>query len=142
MWLGLHGTPAAANNPHVSYVGLVFESVDQARQFNGFIKNRDQRLLLLCKCAKKPFDSRNHPMTKGSTGENGMGCTKHTLYYPYAYPQNRQMTAEARETMLDLVRYSSASLSTIASVINTTFGLDVYNRTDNYTQRKGTSQSS
>ncbi|KAK9333649.1 hypothetical protein V1520DRAFT_331333, partial [Lipomyces starkeyi] len=47
---------------------------------------------------------------------------------PLAYPENRPMTAESRETMLDLVRHSSASLSTIASVLNTTYGLSLLGR--------------
>ncbi|KAK9324941.1 hypothetical protein V1517DRAFT_316143, partial [Lipomyces orientalis] len=29
-------------------------------------------LLLFCKCAKKPFNNRNLPQTKGSTGDNGL----------------------------------------------------------------------
>ncbi|KAK9354952.1 hypothetical protein V1523DRAFT_424544 [Lipomyces doorenjongii] len=44
---------------------------------------------------------------------------------PLAYPENRPVTAESRETMLDLVRRSSACLSTIASVLNTTYGLSL-----------------
>ncbi|KAK9350533.1 hypothetical protein V1523DRAFT_419542 [Lipomyces doorenjongii] len=111
------------NSPHTLYVGEVFESVDQARQFakayaishnfavkNGFVKDKDQTLLLLCKCAKKPFNSRNLPMTKGSTSANGL-----TGINPLAYPENRPVTAEARETMFYLVQHSSASLTTIAS---------------------------
>ncbi|KAK9350761.1 hypothetical protein V1523DRAFT_59366 [Lipomyces doorenjongii] len=38
------------------------------------------------------------------------------------------MTAESRGTMLDLVRHLSASLSTIASVLNTTYGLYLLGR--------------
>ncbi|ODQ69438.1 hypothetical protein LIPSTDRAFT_187168 [Lipomyces starkeyi NRRL Y-11557] len=71
----------AVNNPHTLYVGIVFKSVGQARQFvnayaihhnfavkNGFVKNKDQTLLLLCKCAKKLFNSRSLPIAKGTTG--------------------------------------------------------------------------
>ncbi|ODQ74805.1 hypothetical protein LIPSTDRAFT_68916 [Lipomyces starkeyi NRRL Y-11557] len=62
---------------------------------------------------------------------------------PLAYPENRSLTPEARETMLDLVRHSNASYTSIASVINTTYGLsllgrDVYNRSYDYTQKHGT----
>ncbi|KAK9481890.1 hypothetical protein V1527DRAFT_62952 [Lipomyces starkeyi] len=51
---------------------------------------------------------------------------------PRAYPDNRPLTAEARATMLDLVRHSNASYTSIASVIYTTYGQsllgrDVYN---------------
>ncbi|KAK9318781.1 hypothetical protein V1517DRAFT_355535 [Lipomyces orientalis] len=61
---------------------------------------------------------------------------------PFAYPENRSTTAEARQTMVDLVQHSSASVSSIASMLNTTYGLsllgrDVYNRTYQYTQRTG-----
>ncbi|KAK9338834.1 hypothetical protein V1521DRAFT_381928, partial [Lipomyces starkeyi] len=63
---------------------------------------------------------------------------------PLAYPENRSMTAEARHSMVDLVQHSSASVSTIASMLNTTYGLsllgrDVYNRTYQHTQRTGNS---
>jgi hypothetical protein len=63
---------------------------------------------------------------------------------PFAYPENRPVSAGARETMLDLVRHSSASMRTIASMLNNTYGLsllprDVYNRTYDYTQAKGSS---
>ncbi|KAK9349968.1 hypothetical protein V1523DRAFT_421260 [Lipomyces doorenjongii] len=63
------------NNPQTLYVAMLFESVDQAKQVvnyfsisnnaavkNGSVKNKDQTLLLLCECAKKPFNSRwPHP---------------------------------------------------------------------------------
>ncbi|KAK9323460.1 hypothetical protein V1517DRAFT_320339 [Lipomyces orientalis] len=39
---------------------------------NGVVKDKDKTLLLLCKCAKKPFNTRNLPQTKGSTGDNGL----------------------------------------------------------------------
>ncbi|KAK9488809.1 hypothetical protein V1527DRAFT_456274, partial [Lipomyces starkeyi] len=74
---------AAVNNPYPLYVGMVLDSVDQARQFvhayaiqshfavkNGFVNNKDRTLLLLCKCAKKPFNARQVPMTKGTQGDN------------------------------------------------------------------------
>ncbi|KAK9351231.1 hypothetical protein V1523DRAFT_30710, partial [Lipomyces doorenjongii] len=142
-----------ANSPHILYVGEVFESVDQARQFanayaishnfavkNGFVKDKDQTLLLSCKCAKKPFNSRNLPMTKGSMSANGLTRYKDAISMlgdcpwkvrfkrqlndswiltqlvdehlghhleginPLAYPENRPVTAEARETMFDLVQ--------------------------------------
>ncbi|KAK9242634.1 hypothetical protein V1506DRAFT_555943 [Lipomyces tetrasporus] len=173
------GFPAAVvNNPQTLHVGMEFESVDQARQFvnayaighnfavkNGFVKNKDQTLLLSCKCAKKPFNSRKLPVTKGSTGDNGLTRKRDArsmlCNFPWilidqheghqleginvlAYPENRPMAGEASHTMRDLVRHSSASLTTIASVINTTYGLsllgrDVYNRTYDYAQCKGTS---
>ncbi|KAK9235286.1 hypothetical protein V1525DRAFT_274307 [Lipomyces kononenkoae] len=38
----------------------------------GFVKNKEQTRLLLCKCAKKPFNSRKLPITKGSTGDIGL----------------------------------------------------------------------
>ncbi|KAK9483807.1 hypothetical protein V1527DRAFT_472174 [Lipomyces starkeyi] len=66
----------AVNNPYPLYVGMVLDSVDQARQFvhaytkNGFVSNKDRTLLLLCKCAKKPFNARQVPMTKGTQGDN------------------------------------------------------------------------
>ncbi|KAK9483925.1 hypothetical protein V1527DRAFT_471647 [Lipomyces starkeyi] len=54
------------------------------------------------------------------------------------------MTAEAWQSMIDLVQHSSASVGTIASMLNTTYGLswlgrDVYNRTYQYTQKTGNS---
>ncbi|KAK9340287.1 hypothetical protein V1521DRAFT_424915 [Lipomyces starkeyi] len=76
--------PATVINSHILYVGMVLESVDQARQFvnayaihhnfavkNGFPKKKDQALLLLCKCAKKPYNTRKLPMTKGKS-DNGL----------------------------------------------------------------------
>ncbi|KAK9369640.1 hypothetical protein V1509DRAFT_652015 [Lipomyces kononenkoae] len=63
---------------------------------------------------------------------------------PFAYPEKRSTTAEARQTMVDLVQHSSAPVSSIATTLNTTYGLsllgrDVYNRTYQYTQRTGNS---
>ncbi|KAK9334772.1 hypothetical protein LIPSTDRAFT_224003 [Lipomyces starkeyi NRRL Y-11557] len=76
---------AAVNNPYPLYVGMVLDSVDQARQFvnayaihpyfavkNGFVSNKDRKLLLLCNCAKKPFKARQLPMTTGTQGDNGL----------------------------------------------------------------------
>ncbi|KAJ8097763.1 hypothetical protein POJ06DRAFT_283143 [Lipomyces tetrasporus] len=155
---------------------MVLESVDQARQFlnayaihhnfavkNGFlVKNKDQTLLLLCRCAKKPYNTRKLPLTKGSKSDNGLTRKRearsrlcdcpwmvrfkkqlneswvtegHQLedINPLAYPENRPMTADTRP-----------HLSTITSVLNTTYGLsllgrEVYNRTYDYTQGKGIS---
>ncbi|KAK9318843.1 hypothetical protein V1517DRAFT_267276, partial [Lipomyces orientalis] len=63
---------------------------------------------------------------------------------PEAYPEYRPLDAATREAMLDAVRHSTASFNTIAAVLNTTHGLsllgrNVYNRSDDYTQKKGTS---
>jgi hypothetical protein len=178
---------------HALYVGLVLESVDHARQFvneyaifhnfavkKGVVKNKDNTLLLLCKCARKPFNTRNLPLAKGSTGDNGLirqqdarsmlcDCPwrvrwkrqwndtwiitelvdqheRHQLegINPAAYSENRPLPAEARETMLDHVQHSTVSYRTVASVLNSTYGLsllsrDVYNRSYDYTQNKGTS---
>ncbi|KAK9481867.1 hypothetical protein V1527DRAFT_499502 [Lipomyces starkeyi] len=122
---------------------------------NGFPKNKDQTLLLatnvtmvshvkkkheamLCDCLwmvrfKKQLNE-SWVVTQLDDRHEG-----HQLegINPLAYQENRPMTAESRETMLDLVRHSSASLSTIASVLNTTYGLS-FNRTYDYTQEKGT----
>ncbi|KAK9334351.1 hypothetical protein V1521DRAFT_353822, partial [Lipomyces starkeyi] len=59
---------------------------------------------------------------------------------PLAYPENRPMTAEAKQIMVDLVQNTSSSLTSITLVLTTTYGLsllsrDVYNRTYRYTQR-------
>ncbi|KAK9366135.1 hypothetical protein V1509DRAFT_308075 [Lipomyces kononenkoae] len=183
----------AVNNSYSLYLGMVFESVDHARQFvnayaihhnfavkNGAVKNKEKTLLLLCKCARKPFNIRNLPFTEGSTGDNGLTRQKdarsmlcdcpwsvrfkkqlndtwavtevvdqhegHQLegIDPFAYPENRPLTSVAREAMLNLVRHSNASFSTIASMLNTTHGLsllgrDVYNRSYDYSQNPGTS---
>ncbi|ODQ73373.1 hypothetical protein LIPSTDRAFT_71785 [Lipomyces starkeyi NRRL Y-11557] len=111
-------------------------------------------MLLLCKCAKKPFNSRNLPIAKGTTGANcltrhrdarSMLCDcpwkvrfkkqlndswiltqlaeehrGHQLegINPLAYFENRPMTAEAKQIMVDLVQNSSASLTSITSVLN------------------------
>ncbi|KAK9251560.1 hypothetical protein V1507DRAFT_392688 [Lipomyces tetrasporus] len=53
---------------------------------------------------------------------------------PLAYPENRPMTPEAKETMISALQVSSAPLSTIGSIVNTSYGpslldSDVYNRT-------------
>ncbi|KAK9489568.1 hypothetical protein V1508DRAFT_44262 [Lipomyces doorenjongii] len=63
---------------------------------------------------------------------------------PLAYPENRPLGAGARETMLDLVRHSNASYTSIAFVVNNTYGLsllgrDVYNRSYDHTQTQGAS---
>ncbi|KAK9374214.1 uncharacterized protein V1513DRAFT_113769 [Lipomyces chichibuensis] len=63
---------------------------------------------------------------------------------PLAYPENRPLAAGARERMLDLVRHSNASYTSIASVVNnayslTLLGRDVYNRSYNHTQTQGAS---
>ncbi|KAK9237828.1 hypothetical protein V1525DRAFT_324772, partial [Lipomyces kononenkoae] len=52
----------------------------------------------------------------------------------FACPENRSMTAEARQSMVDLVQHSSASVKTIASMLKyyiwaRVFGKDVYIRT-------------
>ncbi|KAK9241911.1 hypothetical protein V1506DRAFT_569288 [Lipomyces tetrasporus] len=142
---------------------MVLESVDHARQFvnayaihhnfavkNGVVKDNEKTLLLLCKCARKPFNTRSLPLTKGSTNDYGLkgNVDQHDGHQleginPRAYPKNRPLTAAPRETTLDLVQHSTASFNTIASVLNTTHGLsllgrDVYNRSYDYTQ-KGTS---
>ncbi|KAK9369440.1 hypothetical protein V1509DRAFT_562284, partial [Lipomyces kononenkoae] len=147
---------------------------------NAVVKNKDQTLLLACKCSRKPLNTRNLPIEVGATGSNGLtrqkvarsklcDCPwkvrfKRQLNYswiltelidehqghqleginPFAYPENRSTTAEARQTMVDLVQHSSAPVSSIASMLNTTYGLsllgrDVYNRTYQYTQRTSNS---
>ncbi|KAJ8096471.1 hypothetical protein POJ06DRAFT_284121 [Lipomyces tetrasporus] len=50
------------------------------------------------------------------------------LINPLAYPENRAVTGEARETMFGLVQHSSASLTTIASVLITTYRLSLFGR--------------
>ncbi|KAK9482297.1 hypothetical protein V1527DRAFT_22237 [Lipomyces starkeyi] len=73
------GFPAAVVN-NLLHVGTEFEWVDQARQFvntyaishnfavkNGLVMHKSQTLL-----PKKPFNSRKLPVTKGSTGDNGL----------------------------------------------------------------------
>ncbi|KAK9236669.1 hypothetical protein V1525DRAFT_362288, partial [Lipomyces kononenkoae] len=172
---------------------MVFESAAETRDFvkayairnnfavkNGVVKNKDQTLLLACKCSRKPLKTRNLPIEVGAKGSNGLTRQKversklcdcpwkvrfkrqlndswiltdliddhqgHQLegVNPFAYPENRSTTAEARQTMVDLVQHSSAPVSSIASMLNTTYGLsllgrDVYNRTYQYTQRTGNS---
>ncbi|ODQ73929.1 hypothetical protein LIPSTDRAFT_275981 [Lipomyces starkeyi NRRL Y-11557] len=63
---------------------------------------------------------------------------------PLSYSVNRPVTAEARATMFELVRDSSTTLNTVASMLNKTYGLsllprDVYNRTYDHGQRHGSS---
>ncbi|KAK9327189.1 hypothetical protein V1520DRAFT_283879 [Lipomyces starkeyi] len=63
---------------------------------------------------------------------------------PLSYSVNRPVTAEARPTMFELVRDSSTTLNTVASMLNKTYGLsllprDVYNRTYDHGQRHGSS---
>ncbi|KAK9341062.1 hypothetical protein V1521DRAFT_354567, partial [Lipomyces starkeyi] len=130
----------------------------------GVVKIKDNTLLLLCKCARWPFNTRNLPLTKGSTGDKlltrqqdarSMLCDcpwrvrwkrqwndtwiitelvdqheRHQLegINPAAYPENRPLPAEARETMLDLVQHSTTSYRTVASVLNSTYGLSLLSR--------------
>ncbi|KAK9481710.1 hypothetical protein V1527DRAFT_502452, partial [Lipomyces starkeyi] len=145
---------------------------------NGVVKNKDETLLLVCKCNRKPLNPGKLPLEVGTKGDNGITRQKvarsmrcdcpwrvrfkrqfnnswiltelaeqhdgHQIdgINPDAYPENRPVTAEARATMFDLVQHSSASFSTIASVLNSTYGLsllgrDVYNRTyDNFCENK------
>ncbi|KAK9263285.1 hypothetical protein V1519DRAFT_440626, partial [Lipomyces tetrasporus] len=59
---------------------------------------------------------------------------------PLSYSVNRPVTAEARATMFELVRDSSTTLNTVASMLNKTYGLsllprDAYNRTYDHGQK-------
>ncbi|ODQ73409.1 hypothetical protein LIPSTDRAFT_260435 [Lipomyces starkeyi NRRL Y-11557] len=79
-------TPSAPSSaPYNLYVGMVLDSVDNAREVvkayaiqhnfalkNGLVKNKDTTLLLLCKCALKTFNSRKLPLQKGVIGDNNL----------------------------------------------------------------------
>ncbi|KAK9319963.1 hypothetical protein V1517DRAFT_376061 [Lipomyces orientalis] len=63
---------------------------------------------------------------------------------PYAYPENRSLSEEAKQAMFALVRDSRATLTQVARMVNVTYGThilarDVYNRTYDHHEEKRTS---
>ncbi|KAK9481836.1 hypothetical protein V1527DRAFT_522421 [Lipomyces starkeyi] len=79
-------TPSTpANAPYNLYEGMVLDTVENAREVvkayaiqhnfalkKGLVKNKDTRLLLLCKCALKTFNSRKLPLQKEVIGDNNL----------------------------------------------------------------------
>ncbi|ODQ74696.1 hypothetical protein LIPSTDRAFT_227047 [Lipomyces starkeyi NRRL Y-11557] len=64
-------------------IGLVFESDSRAvvnahainNNFaikNGVVKHKDQTLLIVCKCSRRPLNTGNLAMEVGTNGDNGL----------------------------------------------------------------------
>ncbi|KAK9328775.1 hypothetical protein V1520DRAFT_370961 [Lipomyces starkeyi] len=124
---------------------------------NGWVKNKNNTFLLVCKCSGKVRNTRNLPAVVGTHGENDktriqearMGNHRvrgHQLegINPFAYAENRSLSEQSKQAMVALVRDSSATHAQIADMVNVTYGTqilarDVYNRTYNHNEEKGKS---